>query len=493
MLAVSLCSALASSFAASLSSEASAKDGPNILLILTDDQGWPTLGCYGSKKVPTPNLDRLAGEGARFTDAYVMSQCTPTRAALLTGQHTARNGMWHVIPWYGSPWARLSEPAYREQLPRDMPNLPKSLREAGYATGMAGKWHLTTGADGDYVQLKAGEAFGFDFVAQRGPGSQNEGDKWVDHLTDQTIQFMREHRGKPWFFYLAHHTLHGVVSAPAELIQKHRDAGAPETGTFNATYLAAIEHMDRSIGRLMAELDETQQRENTLIVFLSDNGGVDTVYSPPGLIGDPTDGSVPLKVKLEEFDNAPLRAGKGSAYEGGIRVPCIVRWPAQVKAGQVIETPVHVTDWMPTFLAAAHANASANHTLDGLNLLPLLQGGSFPQRPLYFYMPFYELRWCVTPCAVIREGDWKLIEYFGDWFDDEPRYHAGHKLELFNLRTDLGETRNLADTENERAKALQFKLHTWMKSIPAPIPGENPHFDAKRMLEETKVKQTWNR
>ena len=478
-----------SSFLILVSSSAAA---PNILLILTDDQGWPTLGCYGSNHVPTPHLDRLAAEGARFTDAYVMPQCTPTRAALLTGQHTARNGMWHVIPWYGSPWARLSEPAYREQLPREMPNLPKSLKAAGYATGMAGKWHLTTGADGDYVQLKAGAVYGFDFVAPRGPGSQNEGDKWVDHLTDQTIQFIRERREKPWFFYLAHHTLHGVVSAPAELIQKHRDAGAPETGLFNATYLAAIEHMDNSIGHLMAALDETQQRENTLVVFLSDNGGVDTVYSPPSTIGDPTDGSQPLKVKLQEFDNAPLRAGKGSAYEGGIRVPCLVRWPAQVRAGQVIETPVHVTDWMPTLLAAA-GRVTDTPVCDGVNLLPLLQGGSIPERPLFFYTPFYELRWCVTPSAVIREGDWKLIESFGDWFDDEPRYHAGHRLELFNLRTDLGETQNLAETESKRAKAMQSKLHAWMKSIPVPIPGENPHFDAKRMLEETKVKQAWNR
>jgi len=488
-----------------LHSSFAAEPRPNILLILTDDHGWPTLGCYGSKKVPTPNLDRLASGGARFTDTYVMPQCTPTRAALLTGQHTARNGMWHVIPWYGSPWARVSEPAYREQLPRDWPNLPKSLKAIGYQTGMAGKWHLTTGSDGDYVQLKAGEAFGFDYVAPRGPGSQNEGDKWVDHLTDQAIQYIRGHQEEPWFFYLAHHTLHGVVSAPADLIQKHRAAGAPETGMFNATYLAAIEHLDHSIGRLMTALDEMQQRENTLIVFLSDNGGLDTLYSPPGLIGDPTDGTVPLKMKAQEFDNAPLRAGKGSAYEGGIRVPCIVRWPAQVKAGQVIETPVHVTDWMPTLLAAAKVDATsvasssapdsakAETTLDGLNLLPLLKGGSLPERPLFFYMPLYDLRWAATPCAVIREGDWKLIESFGDWFDEEPRYHVGHKLELFHLRTDLGETRNLAESESERAKAMQSKLHAWMQSIPAPLPGPNPHFDAQRMLEETKEKQPWNR
>jgi arylsulfatase A len=508
--------AILSSFAILVSSLSAAP--PNILFILTDDQGWATLGCYGSKKVPTPNLDRLAGEGVRFTDAYVMPQCTPTRAALFTGQHTARNGMWHVIPWYGLPWARMQEPAFREQLPREWPTLPKELRKAGYRTGMAGKWHLTTGADGDYVHLRAGDAHGFDYVAPRGAGTQNEGDKWVDHLTDSAIGFIRERKDKPWFFYLAHHTLHGVVSAPPELVKKHREAGAPETGMFNATYLAAIEHLDTSIGRLMAALDETKQRENTLIVFLSDNGGLDTNYN--------TNTTGQLTIKTQEFDNAPLRAGKGSPYEGGIRVPCLVRWPASVKAGQVCSTPVHVTDWMPTLLAASQssplapreephasqANKSPSSsetsraknalsssrrsemaTFDGINLMPLLRGETLPERPLYFHMPLYDLRWAATPCAVIREGDWKLIEHFGDSFDENLRYQPGRKLELFNLREDLSESQNLATTEKAHAEAMSAKLHTWLKSIPTPIPGENPHFDAKRQFEETKTKQAWNR
>lgn len=457
---------------------------PNILFILTDDQGWGTLGCYGSKQVPTPNLDRLAGEGMRFTDAYVMPQCTPTRAALFTGQHTARNGMWHVIPWYGLPWARMQEPAFREQLPREWPTLPKVLRKAGYATGMAGKWHLTTGADGDYVQLKAADAHGFDFVAPRGAGSQSEGDKWVDHLTDSAIAFIRERQGKPWFFYLAHHTLHGVVSAPPELVKKHRATGAPESGMFNATYLAAIEHLDTSIGRLMAALDESKQRENTIVVFLSDNGGVDTNYN--------TNTSGQLEIKTQEFDNAPLRSGKGSPYEGGIRVPCLVRWPAQVKAGQVCSTPVHVTDWMPTLLAAAGTSAPPDHTLDGTSLLPLLRGESLPERPLFLHMPLYDLRWAATPCAVIREGDWKLIEHFGDSFDANLRYQPGRKIELFNLREDLGESRDLSTTDKARADAMSAKLHTWLKAIPASIPAENPHFDPQRQFEESHTKQAWN-
>ena len=188
------------------------------------------------------------------------------------------------------------------------PTSPKELRKAGYRTGMAGKWHLTSGADGDHVNLKASDAFGFDYVALRDEGTQNEGEKWVDHLADSAIEFIREGRDKPWFFYLAHHTQHGVVSAPPELVKKHREAGAPEMGMFNATYLAAIEHLD------------TNYNTNT---------------------------TGQLTIKTQEFDKAPLRARKGSPYEGGIRVPRLVRWLGSVKAGQVCSIPVHLTDWMP--------------------------------------------------------------------------------------------------------------------------------------------------
>ncbi|MFZ9747786.1 MAG: sulfatase, partial [Opitutaceae bacterium] len=419
---------------------------PNILFILTDDQGWASLSCYGGRHVPTPHLDTLARDGVRFTDAYVMPQCTPTRAALLSGQHTARNGMWHVIPWYGSPWAPVREPAFREQFPRDAFNLAKGLRAAGYATAIAGKWHLTTGADGDYTSLRpeAGSAYGFDYVAPRGPGTQNEGDKWVDHLTDQTLGFISRHRDRPWFAYLAHHTLHGKVSAPAALVAKYRAAGAPETGFHNATYLAALEHLDHSVGRLLAGLDAMGQREHTLVVFTSDNGGVDTSWGPPAMSDDPADGSVPLRIRLQEYDQAPLRSGKGTPYEGGIRVPCLVRWPGVARAGHVSPEPIHVVDWLPTLLAAAGTRVPAGHVVDGIDLRPALTGGALPARALYWYLPLYDLRWAVTPCAVVREGDWKLIEHFGDSFTDEVRYRPGRRLELFHLGSDLGEAEDRA-------------------------------------------------
>lgn len=464
---------------------------PNILFILTDDQGWSSLGCYGNTIVPTPHLDRLAEEGMRLTDAYVMPQCTPTRAALLTGQHTARTGLWHVLasPWYGYPWAPVREPAFREGLPHAWFNLPKGLRSAGYATGMAGKWHLSTNEDGNYVALhaQAAGAFGFDYVAPRGPGSQNEGDKWVDHLTDEAIAFIRAQREKPWFFYLAHHTLHGRVSAPPELIAKHRERGAPEEGLNNATYLAAIEHLNNSIGRLMAALDELKLRERTLVVFLSDNGGVAYQYDPaPFTTGEGTDRQ--LRIGSREFSNAPLRATKGSPYEGGIRVPCVVRWPGVIKKGSVSSTPVHVVDWLPTLLAAAGAKLPDDYVCDGVNLIPLMRGEALPERALCWYMPLYDLRWGATPCAMIRRGDWKLIEYFGDHYDASGEYQSGRRLELFNLRHDLGETKNLASQEAERAATLVAELHGLLRDCHAEIPGANPHHDPAQAFKETKVK-----
>jgi len=465
---------------------------PNILFILTDDQGWPTLGSYGNKLVPTPNLDRLAAEGMRFTDAYVMPQCTPTRAALLTGQHTARNGMWHVIGWYGYPWARLAEPAYVESLPRETFTVAKGLKSAGYATACLGKWHLTDSRDGSYTALKqeAAAHYGFDFApAPPKPNYHQVGDKGVDWLTEQALEFIGKHRGQPWFVYLAHHTIHGPVVAPEETVARYRAKGAPETGLHNATYLAAIETLDQSIGKLLRGLDELGQRENTMVVFLSDNGGIYEAFNPKSA-NKPGDA---LQLDRQEFSNAPLRAGKGSHYEGGIRVPCLVRWPGVVKPGSAGATPIHVTDWLPTLLESAAARAPANHVVDGQSLVPLLKGEAMPDRPLFWYLPFYELRWGATPSAIIREGDWKLIHFFGDWFDAENRYRVGERLELYNLARDIGETTNLAEREPQRAAAMREKLHAWMRSVPAKVPGPNPHHDPSRELTETKEKQPWNR
>jgi arylsulfatase A len=488
-------SVLATIFLAwALSVPAQAASPPNILFILTDDQGRQTLGCYSGKQVPTPHLDSLARDGMLFTDAYVMPQCTPTRASLFTGQHTARNGMWHVIGWYGYPWAAVAEPPFVEQLPRAAFTLPKGLRATGYVTGMAGKWHLTTNADGDYTRLKpeAADAYGFDFVAPPGPGSTGSGDKWVDHLTDEAIGFIERHRERPWFFYLSHHTLHAKISAPQELVAKYSAAGAPETGLHSATYLAAIEHLDASVGRLLKKLAECGLQENTLVVFLSDNGGVQSVYDMRDFTGDAGGGLKKLRIEREEFSNAPFRAGKGSPYEGGLRVSCLARWPTKIAAGSRCTTPIHVIDWLPTLLDIAGSKPPREHVVDGVSLVPVLQGVPLAARSLYWYLPLYDLRWGATPCAVIREGDWKLIDYFGDSFDAEGNYRDGARCELFHLGRDAEESVDLAANEPGRVAALQSQLRAWIASVPAPIPAANPHHDPERSLTETKQKQPWN-
>ncbi len=472
---------------------AAAGEKPNILFILTDDQGWSTLGCYGNGRVATPHLDGLAASGMRFTAAYVTPQCTPTRASLLTGQHTARNGMWHVIPWYGTPWGPMGEPPFVESLPRESFTLAKGLKAAGYATTCLGKWHLTDAESGNYVALKpeAAPAYGFD-EAPVPPDWQyhKQGDKGVGWLGERALDFIARHRDEPWFVYLAHHTIHGPVVAPEETVRKYRDLGAPETGLHNATYLAAIETLDTGVGRLLEGLEALGEREDTLIVFLSDNGGIDTLHDASQFTEG--DGRIErLRVRERQFSNAPLRAGKGSPHEGGIRVPCLVSWPGGVEAGSVCETPVHVTDWLPTLLDLAGTGAPDGWPVDGVSLAPLLKGGGLRERPLFWYLPFYELRWGATPCAVMREGDWKLIDYFGDWFDPDGRYVPGARVELFHLGRDLGETRNLAETEPDRAEAMRGRLHDWMRSLEAGIPGPNPHHDPGRPLKETKEKPVW--
>lgn len=409
----------------------------------------------------------------------------------ITDENTQRNGMWHVIGWYGTPWAPVSEPAFREQLQPQQCRLPHLLQDAGYVTGMGGKWHLTNNQHGHYVFLKQTSAglFGFDEVAPPGPGSQNEGDKWVNHLTDCACDFMRRHRDTPWFYYLAHHTLHNKVTAPASLVAKYRQQGAPDVGLHNATYLAAIEHLDQSVGRLLTTIDELQLRERTLVVFLSDNGGIDTSFNLPQWDNAALDGRTPLTTKERQFDNAPLREGKGSVYEGGIRVPCIVRWPGHVAAGTQSDTPVHVVDWLPTLLDAA---GRPTQDEDGTSLLPVLRGGQISERALFWYMPLYDLRWKSTPSAIIRRGDYKLIEYFGDWYDARHVYHRGQHTELYNLKIDPGEHQDLAATNPETTSRLRQQLLEWIRATPAPIPQANPHHDPERALLETRQKQPWN-
>ncbi len=463
----------------------------NFLFILMDDMAARALSCYGNPYVRTPNLDRLAREGTRFTNAYATPQCTPTRASLLTGQYTARNGMWHVIPWYGTPWARVAEPPYREQLARETFTLAKGLRQAGYATGCFGKWHLTTGADGNYSFLNNAAAthYGFDRSLTDLPKEEMAADRAVRFLTDRAIEFIGANASRPWFCYLPHHATHRQLAAPKPLIDKYLKMGFPETGLNRAIALASMEHMDSEIGRLLAHLDATGQTARTAVIFTTDNGGIFEQY-----IHVPVRDGASWRLNLNdrEFESAPYRAGKGFAYEGGIRVPAIVRWPGVTPAGRVEHTPVHMVDWMPTMLEGAGAAIPKDHPVDGVSVRNLLAGKPLAPRDLFWYMPLYDLRWAGTPCAAVRSGRTKLIEYFGDHFVPAEggglRYVPEGRVEMYDLADDPSEANDLAPSRAREAAALRDRLHRWIRSCGAVVPGANPRHDPARELAETRQK-----
>ncbi|MBM3796158.1 MAG: hypothetical protein FJW31_19345 [Acidobacteria bacterium] len=279
--------------------------------------------------------------------------------------------MWHVIPWYGLPWARVAEPRFREQFPHERFTLAKGLQAAGYATACFGKWHLNTNADGNYNSLapKAAEHYGFDVSTEAVPKVAMEHDRGVTQLTDHAIAFIEAHPSQPWFCYLAHHARHRVLAAPRALIERYRRDGHPQTSLGNAVAMASLEHLDTEICRILRRIDQLGQRERTLVLFVSDNGGVTDIYDPKPQRS--ADGSWRLGKLPGDLASRPFRAGKGSAYEGGLRVPMIVHWPGALASPRVENGPVHMVDLLPTLLAAAGTRARADYATDGANLLPL--------------------------------------------------------------------------------------------------------------------------
>jgi len=457
-----------------LSNSGTAETPPNILLIFIDDMGWPAVSCLGNEHVKTPQMDRIAEEGMLFTDAYVNPQCTPSRASLLMGQHTARSRFWHVVGRYGYPYMRMQEPPYEENLSRDAYTLAEMLQDNGYFTAINGKWHLHTwnerypDPDGYYTYLfeNANDYYGWDYNSiPEDMHYTRKTDKGVDWLTDEAIRSIEMRGEKPFFIYLSQHTIHGPVLAPEKLIKKYLAKGYPAEGVHNATYLAAIEHLDHAVGRLLKYLDRKKLTENTLVIFLTDNGGVDM-----------------------EFSNAPLRFGKGSMYEGGIRVPMMVRWPGKIRPGSICNTPVHAIDIYPTLLEIAGGHMEEDWIIDGTSILPLLEeSGDISREALYWYMPLYDRSWGATPCAVIREGDFKLIEFFGDYCDRENDWEMipEGRTELFDLSEDIGESRDISELYPERTFRMREALYSWINEMDAPLPVLNHRYDPERQWERT--------
>ncbi|MEA3209620.1 MAG: hypothetical protein QOE70_2677 [Chthoniobacter sp.] len=421
---------------------------PNIVFVLVDDLGATDLGCYGSKFYQTPHINRLAREGMKFTQAYsACTVCSPTRASLLTGRYPAALHLTDWIPGHARPAAKLRIPDWTMRLTHDLRTLPQALHDAGYVSAAIGKWHL--GEDGP-------ERYGFDVaLADNGKGQpasyfppyQNprlpDGppDEFLtDRLTSEAEKFIEKNQDRPFFVYLSHFAVHTPLGGKPDVIAKYRaqrDENAPQ---HNAVYAALIESVDDSVGRLRAKLEELKLSDRTIIIFTSDNGGL-----------------------LPNTTNLGLRAGKGSAYEGGVRVPAIALVPGLTKAGTEANAPIITMDWTATILDLAGAKPLDG--AHGVSLTPLLRGGALESRPLFWHYPHYHPGGA-TPYSAVREGDWRLIEFFED-----------DRAELFNLRDDPAEQSDRAASEPGRVSRLRAQLRDWRQQVAAQLPSSNPNYD----------------
>jgi arylsulfatase A-like enzyme len=439
---------------------------PNIIHILIDDMGWTDLGCMGSDLYETPNIDRLAAQGLRFDNAYsACTVCSPTRAATMTGRYPAR---LHVTDWiHGSNRARakLKIPEWTQFLPDAEVTLAEALKPAGYVSASVGKWHLGDGPE-HYPTTQ-----GFDVnVAGYGAGSTPNhfspykiptledgppGEYLTDRLTTEACRFIVANRDRPFFLYLPHYTVHTPIQAKPALIEKYRQKIKPGMRHTNATYAAMIESLDEGVGRLLSTLEAEGIAGRTIVVFTSDNGGL----MQPGY----------------STVNVPLRVGKGSAYEGGIRVPLIVKWPGVTPAGRVCHEPVLSIDFLPTYLEIAAA--PRRDDVDGRSLATLLRDPSarLDREAIYWHYPHYHPGGA-TPYGAVRARDWKLIEFYED-----------NHVELYNLAADVGETKDLASALPERADALRVQLHDWRQSLAAQMPTPNPNYDPQADANQQKA------
>lgn len=467
---------------------------PNLIVILIDDMGVRDLGCTGSDFYETPHLDALAADGVNLTQGYAASAlCSPARAAIMTGRAPARVGITNYIP--GNGIGRLCGPAYHHALPRSERTIATALREGGYHAWHVGKWHLGgTGAlptdhgfeiniGGDHhgsVAHLCKPYFG-PFIGRDGsvlPGLEHSvpGEYITDRLTDEAIRLIRgKHDGRPFFLHLSHYAVHTPIVSPPDLVERY-EAKARRLGLDQAQaliegelhpalhlmgqrivrrvlqshtgYAAMVQNLDWNVGRLLTALDECGQAESTLIVFLSDNGGLS--------VG--VEGSVTCTL--------PYREGKGWSEDGGLRIPMLVRWPACIPGGRVVDVPIWQCDLYPTFLEAAGLPLEPERHCDGVSMLETLVDGSAPARDTFcWHYPHYSNQGG-GPTGAIRRGDWKLIEH----------YETG-ACQLFDLASDISECFDLAATQPEVAADLARRLAAWRREVGASMPVPNPDYD----------------
>jgi len=467
-----------------LSANAQTKIGsdkrPNIVFILADDMGWADLPIYGNKFNEAPNISKLANEGVRFTNAYAAAPVSsPTRASIISGQYPARVGINDFIPGHWRPFEEVVVPINRNQfLPVDIITMGDALKKAGYATGYFGKWHL--GYKPEYHPLKRG----FDeasigqgyFDTKFDPPRLESAEKVItDRIVDYGIDFIDTNKEKPFFLFVANWAVHLPFDADQKIIDKYLAKEKVDGYPCNAVYAAAIEQMDQSIGRLMDKLKSAGLSDNTVIVFFSDNGGVTSENQYPDVKEERISMLVPSKTHIYKNNplqylatsNSPLRNEKGSLYEGGIREPLIVKWPAKIKKGMVSKAVVSSVDFFPTFLELANSQKDANQVLDGISIVPTLTKNEYDaERPIFWHYPVYHHD---VPSGAVRKGDWKLLEnqVTGD-------------VVLYNLKSDLGESTNLAGVFPEKTKELSALLKEWQKEVKAEFAQPNPNFNKEK-------------
>ncbi len=458
---------------------------PNVVLIVIDDLGWVDTGVYGSTFYETPNIDRLAAEGARFTQFYAASPvCSPTRASIMTGKYPARVNITNWIG--GEQQGRLLQAEYERELALDEITIGDAFQAIGYATGYIGKWHLGgepfepefQGFDLNVAAHHAGQpgSYFFPYKNERRPRfdvpdleNGQEGEYLTDRLTNESLRFIEANQDRPFLLVLSHYSVHTPLESKQELTDKYRakelpavegPAFLPEGATAttkqrqdHAVYAGMIQSTDESVGLILDKLEELDLTERTIVVFVSDNGGLSTLMN--GRTTSPT-------------SNIPLRAGKGWLYEGGIRSPLIVKWPGVVEPGSVLDAPAITNDLFPTLMDLAEVPLTLNFFGDGRSLAPLLRGtGRREREPLYWHFPHYHGSGNV-PSGAIRAGDYKLIE----WFEDG-------RTELYNLREDVGETTDLSAAMPEKAGELLDMLRDWRAEVEGRMPIPNPSWNPR--------------
>ena len=507
-----------------------AKDNkPNIVFFLVDDLGWTDVGCFGSSFYETPNIDALAEEGVRFTDAYAACHvCSPTRASVITGKYPATINLTDWLPGrIDFPFQKFSNAKINQHLPYDEITIAEALKEYGYKTAMIGKWHL--GEDPSNPM-----AHGFDMhipdwakgwpkdgyfapFGMKGLEDSNEGDYLTDRLTDEAVKYIENNKDNAFFLYMSHYAVHDPIQGRKDLVEKYSGKlenmdknsspayvleGNPdnpdnpsreELGRIlsspvyephkllpndivkikqkqdNVEFAGMVESMDESLGRILAKLKELSIEDHTIIFFYSDNGGMAAAN-----FGNPNRIISELKLDIAySTSNLPLRGAKGWMYEGGIRVPLIIKWPGEGKKNARCSVPVTSVDMFPTIMNMIGYPEGIGRDKEGVDISPLVKGETMERGPIYWHFPHYSNHGMQSPGGAIRDGDYKLLEYF-----------ENGTVQLFNLKDDIGEKNDLSKTDIIKAEELTKKLHEWREKVGAKMMEPNPDYDPRVKADE---------